>query len=404
MEFNYKWIRPHMDLKYITSNCESEVYVSNTSDIFEDFFLYANNFYDSAHCIVHYLVEETVDIAKLDLHYFSMVYLYRHSLELMLKANIFKLNHSLSDQINIIRDIRHDLEKGMQKLLLLLNLESNKHISWLLDFCSDISNIDRESDMFRYPFGKDMEILFPQQKFIDLVATHDNFTYAFEILKYIYINGEFPNTEDSFFETITQREPKLIIEGGEYYKQSVVGYKFSIGKFYPIYTSYIECAEFLKKKIIDENRKSLFIPMCYLYRNAIELNLKKIIIENSRLDENKKFKILKSKKHSILGLWNSIKDEIIEYLDSNSEEDTLNNAFNYIQCFHNFDRASDKFRYPCNKNCEVYFANQENFDVENVSVCFEEINNFLDAVDTTFGEYRTLEAEIASYYQSDYDY
>ena len=49
--------------------------------------------------------------------------------------------------------------------------------------------------------------------------------------------------------------------------------------------------------------------MCYVYRNAIELALKRLIIEDSYIDEYSALKIAKKKKHSILGLWNSIKDE-----------------------------------------------------------------------------------------------
>lgn len=60
---------------------------------------------------------ERGDIAKLDLWYFAMVYLYRQSIELLLKANIFKLVISDQDRKRIIGDVRHDLKQGYDKLL-----------------------------------------------------------------------------------------------------------------------------------------------------------------------------------------------------------------------------------------------------------------------------------------------
>jgi hypothetical protein len=55
---------------------------------------------------------ENGDIAKLDLWYFAMVYLYRQSIELLLKANIFKVVTLKDDRKLIIGDIRHDLKQG----------------------------------------------------------------------------------------------------------------------------------------------------------------------------------------------------------------------------------------------------------------------------------------------------
>ena len=62
---------------------------------------------------------ENGDIAKRDLWYFAMVYLYRQSIELLLKANIFKIVISENDRKSIIGDIRHDLKQGYDKMLML---------------------------------------------------------------------------------------------------------------------------------------------------------------------------------------------------------------------------------------------------------------------------------------------
>ena len=337
---------------------------------------------------------ENGDIAKLDLWYFAMVYLYRQSMELLLKANIFKIVTSENDRKLIIGDIRHDLKQGYDKLLELKDLEytDNDNANWLWRYLADISRLDKESDMFRYPFGNNLNVLFDKQTHISLAATHDNMNKAFNILSELYKTGGFTEQEYEAY------SPQLIIEGGHYYQQSVVGYKYAQHSFYPYYSSYEEVGNFLKEKIVDDNKKELFMPMCYMYRNAVELGLKRIIIEDSHIERTKALKILRRKKHSILGLWNSIVDEVDKYSNAPDDDTTLNDTTQYIQAFHDFDQSSDLFRYPCNKNLQVYFAEEKVLDIENVASCFEELCNFLDAVDSMLSEIKDYEAEMASYY------
>lgn len=73
-------------------------------------------------------------------------------------------------------------------------------------YLADISKIDKESDMFRYPFGNNLNVLFDKQTHISLVATHDNMNNAFNILSELYKTGNF--TEQEYEAYI----PQLIIE------------------------------------------------------------------------------------------------------------------------------------------------------------------------------------------------
>lgn len=294
----------------------------------------------------------------------------------------------------IIGDIRHDLKQGYDKLLELKDLEytDNDNANWLWKYLADISRIDKESDMFRYPFGSTLNVLFDKQTHISLAATHDNMNKAFNILSELYKTGNFTEQEYEAY------PPQLIIEGGHYYQQSVVGYKYAQHSFYPYYSSYEEVGNFLKEKVVNDNKKELFMPMCYMYRNAVELGLKRIIIEDSHIERTKALKILRRKKHSICGLWNSIVDEVDKYSNAPDDDTTLNDTTQYIQAFHDFDQSSDLFRYPCNKNLQVYFSEEKVLDIENVASCFEELCNFLDAVDSMLSEIKDYEAEMASYY------
>lgn len=386
-----------MSLYHIDKNCPFPITLLNSGDLADDFNKYAENFFDAAESVIHYLSEEAAengDIAKLDLWYFAMVYLYRQSIELLLKANIFKIVISEHDRKQIIDDVRHDLKQGYDKLLELKGLEEtdNANANWLWKYLTDISRIDKESDMFRYPFSNNLNVLFDKQIHISLAATHDNMNKAYEILSEMYKTGHFTEQEYEAY------SPQLIIEGGHYYQQSVVGYKYAQRSFYPYYSSYEEVGNFLKEKVLKDNKKEFFMPMCYMYRNAVELGLKRIIIEDSHIDRARALKILQRKKHSILGLWNSIVDEVDQYSNAPDDDTTLNDTTKYIQAFHDFDKSSDLFRYPCNKNMEPYFIEAKKFDIENVVSCFEELCNFLDAVDSMLSQIKDYEAEMASYY------
>jgi hypothetical protein len=103
---------------------------------------------------------------------------------------------------------------------------------------------------------------------------------------------------------------------------------------------------------------------------------------------------MKKKKHSILGLWNSIVDEIKKYSNAPDDDTTIDNTQQYIETFHNFDQSSDLFRYPCNKKMEPYFSEVKTFDIENVASCFQELCNFLDIVDSMLQEVKDFETEM----------
>lgn len=392
-----------MDLYHIGNNNEYIITVTNSGDLSYDFYKYACNFYEAAEKVMLYLVEESVNeksISRLDLWYFAMVYLYRQSLELLLKASVFQTVTNTTDRKNFIGNVRHDLKQSLEELIEArgLTIDGNQNAEWLKEFLSDITHLDKDSDMFRYPFGNDFRELFESQTHISLLATHDNMNRAYEIIKEIYESGTFLERDFKDY------PPKLIIEGGDYYQQSVVGYKRSKYSFYPYFSSYIEVGDFLKDTILMHGKSNLFMPMCYLYRNALELGLKRLIIEDSHFDILEALNKVRKKKHSILGLWNSIETEVKKYANAPDDDTTLADAKLYIQAFHDFDHTSNKFRYPCDKNLVSFFLKPQKFDIENIALCFRELCSFLDSIDTMLRNIKDYESEMMAEMASYFDY
>lgn len=275
-----------MSLTHLIKNGEYNITLHNSGDLIFDFKNYAEQFYVGAENFMEYLLVEASrkrDIAKLDMWYFAIVYLYRQSLELLLKSTLFQYIVNIEDRKKAIGCIRHDLAQGLELLLNSIPVvdKSQKHdaINWLTSFFADISRVDQEADMFRYPFGNNMKVLFERQTHISLVATQLNMKTAFSIMKDINEKGY------SFIGNYNAYEPKLIIEGGSYYEQSVVGYKYADRKFYPYFSSYEEAAKHLENEIKENHNSVLFLPMCYLFRNAVELGLKRIILEDSHIPD-----------------------------------------------------------------------------------------------------------------------
>lgn len=380
-----KCLRNNFDI-FENNNQADIITIKNIGILDKDFNIYANNFLFAGNLITNELIK-TGQIAKIDTWYFALVYLYRQSLELMLKANIFKLESDINKQKEIVSRVRHDLKQAIDEIIKLSNsnISSNDNFIWLEKYLQDISNIDKSSDMFRYPFGNDLHIIFEHQTHIDLIANYYNFNRAFDILYVFYSEGKFPT--DKYKKEICY-EPKLIVEGGSYYGQSVVGYKYNERTFYPYYTSYEECGKFLRDYMLNNSNNDLFMPMCYMFRNTLELGLKRIIVESSHYEEDKKIKILKKKKHSLLGLWNSVCKEL------NTSSPVVDLATNYIAAFHNFDNTSDKFRYPCDSSLNYHFNKETKLDARNFSGCFIELCDFLDGLDIELTEFIESEEEL----------
>lgn len=410
-----KW--PVADADFYRIIGSNTIEVHNKSELNEEFYEYALMFYKSAHKLTEHLFEKA-DISKLDTYFFSVAYLYRHSIELILKTIGFKYIVHLEDRKAFVKDTFHNLSDILRTITCFVQSLIDRDMDaydWLISYFDNINQIDKASDSFRYPFGIFIEkrdsifdstkkysitSIFDKQTHINLLAFANKMEVAFELLESLY-KEEFGSCTD-----YKDYKPILLEEGGSYYGQSVVGYSYSLEKFYPYVKAYSESAEYFHKQICENTclKDVLFIPMCYLYRNAIELSLKEILFEECSFTSQEALKQISNKKHSLLGLWNLIKDEIEEHADAPEGDTTMLNVEKYIIQLHNVDGSSDKFRYPTNKHLDFHFKNKKKFDFENVNKFFGNLAYFLSAVNTMMSVHNEWKAEMEAEYRSEMDH
>lgn len=223
---------------------------------------------------------------------------------------------------------------------------------------------------------------------------------AFEILECYLLETEI---EDELYK---EYKPIFLEEGGDYYYQSVIGYSYNKDKFYPYVKAYTESAEYLYDCMSKDSELNelLFIPMCYLYRNAIELIMKEILFEECSYSFQEAVRLLNSKKHSILALWNSIKSDIIKHAQDPEEDTTIANVEKYIKQLHSIDGQADKFRYPTDKYLNLYFKTSKKLDLGNVANYFGELATFLSGVCAMMSAHNEWLAEMEAEYRADMEY
>lgn len=421
MIFDYKWPQANPNIKLIKSS-ENKITIHNNDTLDKVFYDYACNFKKSARIIVDKLVNNQ-SISELDCYFFSVAFLYRHSLELLLKAIGFKSMQDDENRKLFIKDTFHNLSGLFETIIPFINSSDINKIDWLKEYFNNINSMDKESDSFRYPFSikfkRDdlnsktyfIEPFFDKQTHIDLVIFVNKIEVAFSILNSFY------NESAAHDESYQDYSPTFLDEGGNYYLQSVIGYAYQRQLFYPLIRAYTECAQLLYLEY--KNNKNLdytiFFPMAYLYRNGLELSMKEILFVECNLDFQTSAKLLKDCSHNVNKLWKNIKSEIINHSRHSEDNHTLKYVEMYIRQVHDFDGASDKFRYPTNKYLNFYFYNKTNFDIENIYEFFTEVNNFFSGASSMMAsqneilaemeaEYRTeMEAEYRAEMRSNYD-
>lgn len=396
------WVRDNVDLHKVTD--QDNIITLNTNGEISNLFYLYSGYYEEAATIITKITLESGSIRELDFYFFSLAYQYRHSLELILKAIAFQYITDYENRIKFMKNTKHNLLKILEIISSYINLKNDEvkdSYRWLTELFQDMDTIDRESDCFRYPFGlykskqrwdrrKTYKIrtFFNEQTHIDLIKFAEKMIVAREILISYYNDTKIPKLYKNY-------EPIFIQCGGSYYAQSVI-YSYNRDTFRIHVSAFHEGAGILAE-IIQQNiaeKQHLFMPMCYLYRNSIELALKQIIFEQCTFERKQQqaLSIMNDKKHSVQGLWNSVKKQIKHSITLSDEDKELIDK--HVTILHKLDLKADTFRYPVSISLEPHFKSDKTMDIQNTTLFFEQFHMLLDFVYTMVDQSNEYLAEM----------
>lgn len=404
------WPREDADLKKCDKQSQFCIELYGSRGYPASFFKYSQNFFAAAHLAAEYILNSG-RMGILDNYFFPVAYMYRHSLELVLKAIAFKY---VDNAAEFIKDTFHNLVEILIQIEVYIQNEidcDREAYEWMKDFFEDMNPIDKESDAFRYPFKicveKDdiwgikqyvIKKFFDGQKHINMWKFANKMETIYGMLCSYY------NEEHKKFEEYKLYSPIFLEEGGEYYLQSVIGYDYHRDMYAPMVKGYSETGKYLADcyKQDPSKREVLFLPMCYLYRNALELELKQIWFEECSASRQERLKKLNRCKHSFQKMWNMINSDLLHHSQGQGDIAVIAHAEKYICQLHEFDLTSSIFRYPTDKYMQYHFKNKCYLDAENVADFMEEISQFLQAVDSLMNDHNQIMADMAAEYDSYY--
>lgn len=179
---------------------------------------YAGYYYKAAHFIASYIIEDSDSLlSERNAYFLPMAFLYRHSIELLLKSLVLREGIGNTNFYN-----GHDLVLLLNELLLInQDLENEDYIKWLKEYLINLNKIDNQSDCFRYPFyvyEGTVFLFFTEQTCIDTVMFANKFEAAYEILNMWYI-FEKPN----FAMDWKKYNSDFIDKGNDFFYQAVIG-------------------------------------------------------------------------------------------------------------------------------------------------------------------------------------
>lgn len=385
------WIKSEVSLLNKTEK-PVLIMIKNDNNLDELFLEYSEKFLKCANLSVNNLRGYSHDNSKVDSWIFPIIYLYRQSLELLIKGILLK-ELSVNECKVIFKENKHDIEAYLE--ILFENIDKDKcNNMWLTTFVKDLTEIDKDSDVFRYPMNRKMKAYFKDTTRISYDAIYENFNQSISRIKHL-INEEDIHLKPSKY------YPKLFIDSHEF--SAYIGWRGNQTEHSPYVNSYKKLAEEMLNELDNETKMELFLPICYLLRNSLELSLKRIFIEQSDNEYDFIEKKIQRNGHSLLKMWNLLAREIDERNNSSVIVDgeylpssTIDSVREYIEVIHNWDVNSDKFRYPCDMNLNKYFINEEVIDLMNISNIFIELLGFLSGVDAMLEHQNEMMAEMLS--------
>ncbi len=159
---------------------------------------------------------------------------------------------------------------------------------------------------------------------------------------------------------------------GEMYFGYIIGYKNSADTLIDYSLS------MLGQGRIDIGDTYVF-PICFMYRQLMELSLKVLYILFSADDDSTKEKTIRKSSHNLIKMWTFVKP-IIEMYSLEQEKNDIEIVEAYINEMHSYQETSFEFRYPTHKDGSSIHNDWEYLDLVNLKDKMERFYNYIMAV------------------------
>lgn len=179
------WILPSADMDFWKiNNEEMSVIIKWTRNCFEDYKELAYQFYECGYKTFEDVIKNGYDNIKSDMWFLTGTFLIRHSLELGLKSLLCRVLSRKRDIQDAFEDCCHDVsmlfkkysDTGRESFL------TRDETEWLTEYLESLEEVDKKSDVFRFPFEDDFLIKY-RNKFLDNVNVANNLLQAFALVK-----------------------------------------------------------------------------------------------------------------------------------------------------------------------------------------------------------------------------
>jgi hypothetical protein len=159
---------------------------------------------------------------------------------------------------------------------------------------------------------------------------------------------------------------------------------------------YKEAADSLVIKILETKymKQQLIYPICFLYRQYVELRLKEIIRSGSSLlQEPKKSKLGFPKGHNLDALYKEAKKIINKIFVGQGKPADLSFVDHIITEYSRIDRNSESFRYPCDGDGKKNLEEISHINVRHLSENIAKFGKEMDDISFTISVYLEQEQE-----------
>lgn len=160
---------------------------------------------------------------------------------------------------------------------------------------------------------------------------------------------------------------------------------------------YKQAADILVRRVkeIRSKQDTLVYPIVFLYRQYIELRLKELILNGSRLLGSPKR--LRKPDHEIDKYWLHCR-KIFEKVWPEAPKDDLDDIEECIKEFSRVDPKSISFRYPKDKEGKPSIRGLSHINLRNLSEVIDRIASLLDGASTGISIYLDQKSEMESWY------